>query len=88
MGGDSAAKTLAQIKLSKMGNVDEKTKKELYDKIKNRYELQSDPRYGAARMWLDEIIDPRETRNILIRSLEIISNQPKIAKPNFGMIQV
>ena len=88
MGGDSAAKTLAQIKLAKMGEVDEKTKTELISKIKKRYDLQSDPRYAAARMWIDEIIDPRETRNVLIRSLEIIAHQTNIPEPKFGVLQV
>ena len=88
MGGDSAAKTLAQIKLAKMGDVDEKTKSDLIHKIKKRYDIQSDPRYAAARMWIDEIIDPRETRNILIRSLEIIAHQCKMPEPKFGVLQV
>ena len=88
MGGDSAAKTLAQIKLAKMGNVDEKTKSELISKIKKRYDLQSDPRYAAARMWIDEIIDPRETRNVLIRSLEIVAHQTQMPAPKFGVLQV
>ena len=88
MGGDSAAKTLAQIKLAKMGDVDEKTKTDLIQKIKKRYDIQSDPRYAAARMWIDEIIDPRETRNILIRSLEIIAHQCKMPEPKFGVLQV
>ena len=88
MGGDSAAKTLAQIKLAKMGDVDDKTKKELLDKIKKKYDAQSDPRYAAARMWIDEIIDPRETRNVLIRSLQITANQTKIPAPQFGVLQV
>ena len=88
MGGDSAAKTLVQIKLAKMGDVDEKTKSELISKVKKRYDLQSDPRYAAARMWIDEIIDPRDTRNVLIRSLEIIAHQTKMPEPKFGVLQV
>jgi acetyl-CoA carboxylase carboxyltransferase component len=88
MGGESAAKTLIQIKLAKMGDVDENTKSELYDKMKKSYERQSNPRYAAARMWIDEIIDPRETRNVLIRSLQIIANQPKMPEPKFGVLQV
>ena len=71
-----------------MGDVDAKTKEDLYNKIKERYDTQSDPRYAAARMWIDEIIDPRETRNILIRSLEITANQTKMPEPNFGVLQV
>jgi len=88
MGGDSAAKTLAQIKLAKMGDVDEKTKSDLITKIKKNYDVQSDPRYAAARMWIDEIIDPRETRNVIIRSLEIIAHQTKMPEPKFGVLQV
>ena len=88
MGGDSAAKTLAQIKLAKMGDVDEKTKSELISKIKKKYDTQSDPRYAAARMWIDEIIDPRETRNVLIRSLEIVAHQTQMPAPKFGVLQV
>jgi len=88
MGGDSAAKTLAQIKLAKMGDVDEKTKSEMIAKIKKNYDVQSDARYAAARMWIDEIIDPRETRNVIIRSLEIIAHQTKIPEPKFGVLQV
>ena len=88
MGGDSAAKTLAQIKLAKMGDVDEKTKSELYAEIKKRYELQSDPRYAAARIWIDEIIDPRETRDVIIRSLQIVAHQTKMPEPKFGVLQV
>ncbi len=88
MGGDQAASTLTQIKLAKMGDVDENIKDNLYKKMKNSYDLQSDPRYAAARMWIDEIIDPRETRNVLIRTLEIISHQTKIPEPKFGVLQV
>jgi acetyl-CoA carboxylase carboxyltransferase component len=88
MGGEQAAKTLTQIKLSNMGDVDDKTKTELYEKIKSKYELQSDPRYAAARLWIDEIIDPKKTRNVLIRSLNIINNQTKMPEPKFGILQV
>jgi acetyl-CoA carboxylase carboxyltransferase component len=88
MGGDSAAKTLAQIKLAKMGDVDEKTKADLITKKKKKYDVQSDPRYAAARMWIDEMIDPRETRNVIIRSLEIVAHQTKIPEPKFGVLQV
>ncbi|MDP6570452.1 MAG: acyl-CoA carboxylase subunit beta [Candidatus Marinimicrobia bacterium] len=88
MGGDQAARTLTQIKLAKMGEVDEETKNELYSKIKEKYDLQSDPRYAAARLWIDEIIDPRETRNVLIKTLKITAHQPKMPEPKFGVLQV
>ena len=88
MGGDQAAKTLTEIKLAKLGDVDEKTKEDMYNKIKSRYDMQSDPRYAAARMWIDEIIDPRETRNVLIRSLQIVAHQTRMPEPKFGVLQV
>ena len=88
MGGDSAAKTLSQIKLAKMGDVDDEIKQKIYDDIKSIYELQSDARYAAARMWIDEIIDPAETRKVLIRSLKVVSHQTKMPSPNFGVLQV
>ena len=88
MGGDQAAKTLTQIKLSKMGDVDNSVKENLYNKIKSQYDNQSDPRYGAARMWVDEIIDPRETRNVVIRSLEVLAHQTRMPEPKFGILQV
>jgi len=87
MGGEQAASTLMQIKLSKSGDISEEKKKEMHKKIKNIYNAQSDSRYAAARMWVDEIIDPRESRNVLIRSLEVISNQQYISKANFGILQ-
>ncbi len=88
MGGDSAAKTLSQIKLSKMGDVSEEIKNNLYNEIKTIYDKQSDSRYAAARLWVDEIINPEDTRSVLVRSLEIISNQTSISSPNFGVLQV
>ena len=88
MGGDSAAKTLSQIKLSKMGDVSDDIKNNLYNEIKTIYDKQSDSRYAAARLWVDEIINPEDTRRVLVRSLEIISNQTKISSPNFGVLQV
>jgi acetyl-CoA carboxylase carboxyltransferase component len=60
----------------------------LITKIKKNYDVQSDPRYAAARMWIDEIIDPRETRNVIIRSLEIVAHQTKMPEPKFGVLQV
>ena len=88
MGGHQSASTLMQIKLAKMGEVDEETKNKMYEQIKSKYDEQENCRYGAARMWVDEIIDPIDTRNVLIQSLHIINNQEKIPAPNFGILQV
>ena len=88
MGGDSAAKTLMQIKLAKMKNANQKVKDQLYDEIKAVYDEQSDPKYAAARMWVDEIIMPNETRDVLIQTLNIINYQTKKVEPRFGVLQV
>ena len=87
MGGDQAAKTLAQIKLSKMSDASEEEKQRIYNKIKLNYDKQAKPEYGAARMWIDEIIEPEETRSVLIRSLEIINNQTNLPEPKFSVFQ-
>ena len=88
MGGTQAAKTLLQIKLSKMGKIEDSKKHQLYDKIKKQFEKQQDIKYGAARMWVDEIIMPHQTRDILIKSLNIVNHQTKIPEPKFGVLQV
>ena len=88
MGGAQAAKTLLQIKLSKMGKIEDSKKHQLYDKIKKQFEKQQDIKYGAARMWVDEIIMPDQTRDILIKSLNIVNHQTKIPEPKFGVLQV
>ena len=88
MGGDSAAKTLSAIKLSKMNNATEEDKEKIYNQIKNKYTKQSDPRYAAARLWIDEIINPLDTRKIIIESLDIVKNEGEIKKATYGAIQV
>ena len=49
--------------------------------------LGTDPRYAAARMWVDEIIDPRDTRRIIARSIEAAAHQPEIADFKVGVLQ-
>ena len=88
MGGEQAAKTLTEIQVSKMNNVDEEIKKDIFNKIKNRYDKQSDPRYAAARLWVDEIIDPRETRKIIIECLDVVRNEGTIPNAIYGALQV
>lgn len=88
MGGAQAANVLADIKLARVKDVTPEQRKEIVDETKAVYEKQSDPRYAAARLWIDEIIDPPQTREVLIRSLEICANQPQLPAPNFGVLQV
>lgn len=88
MGGAQAANVLADIKLARVKDVTPEQRKAIVDETKAVYEKQSDPRYAAARLWIDEIIDPPQTREVLIRSLEICANQPQLPAPNFGILQV
>ena len=92
MSGNSAAKVLMQIEaatLKKQGKVvDEKVEKELFDKIKARYDEQVSPYYAASRLWTDGIIDPLETRTWLSMGIEAANHAPIEKKFNLGVIQV
>jgi 3-methylcrotonyl-CoA carboxylase beta subunit len=91
MSGDAAANTLAEIKLKQMERegkkVDEKQKKELHDAVRASYEKQTDPRYAAARLWVDAIIDPAHTREALIWALEAAALNPEIREFKTGVLQ-
>jgi acetyl-CoA carboxylase carboxyltransferase component len=91
MGGDSAAGTLVEVKLKQLERagkkVDEKQKKDLYDSVRATYEHQSDPRYAAARLWVDAIIDPAHTRDALVWALEAAALNPEIREFKTGVLQ-
>jgi len=91
MSGASAAGTLAEVRAKQMergGKVlSEAEKKAVYDEIKNAYDAQADPRYGAARLWIDSIIDPAKTREVLMTALEACALNPDVAKFNVGVLQ-
>jgi acetyl-CoA carboxylase carboxyltransferase component len=91
MSGASAAITLAEVRAKQMergGKVlSEEEKKALYDEIKTTYDAQADPRYGAARLWIDAIIDPAKTRDVLITALEACALNPEVPRFNPGVIQ-
>lgn len=92
MSGESASKTLAQIQiaaLQKRGEVvNEETKQAMIAKTKAKYDEQSDARYAAARMWVDEVILPEETREWLSLCLEIAEHKPIPERANWGVFQV
>tara|TARA_B100000700_G_C14595752_1_gene646715 strand:- start:162 stop:680 length:519 start_codon:yes stop_codon:yes gene_type:complete len=88
MGGEQAAETLTNIKISKIGKVDDDLKNKIFNEIKDNYNKQSDIKYAASRMWIDEIINPKDTRLVLIKSLDLINGCDKIQKPNYGVLQV
>lgn len=91
MSGDSAAITLADVRarqLERGGNVlSETEKKKIYAEIKASYDAQADPRYGAARLWIDDILEPAATRARLIEALEVCTNNHEIARYHPGVIQ-
>ena len=92
MGGTQAAKVLAQIEASSLkakGEViDEEKEKELFDKIKARYDEQVSPYYAASRIWTDAIIDPLETRTWISMGIEAANHAPIEKKFNMGVLQV
>ena len=96
MGGKQASETLLSIKLqqmaSKTGNPerlrDKEEQEKLLKEISSRYERELDPLFAAARLWVDGIIDPVETRQYISRCIEIASNNPHIPQFNPGVIQV
>ncbi len=91
MSGDAAANTLAEIKLKQLERegkkLDEKAKNELLDSIKATYDHQTDPRYAAARLWLDAIIDPAQTRDALIWALQAAALNSEIREFKTGVLQ-
>src|SRR5689334_2142311 len=91
MSGAAAAGTLVEIKIKQLERggkkLSEAEKKELFDNTKATYDHQTDPRYGAARLWLDKIIDPMETRQALITALEAASLNPDVREFKVGVLQ-
>ncbi len=92
MGGTQAAKVLAQIEAASLKNkgevVDEAVEKELFDKIKAKYDAQVSPYYAASRLWTDAIIDPLDTRTWISMGIEAANHSPVEKKFNLGVIQV
>ena len=91
MSGDSAAGTLVEIKIKQLEREGKKLtdaeKKELHESVRATYEHQTDPRYAAARLWVDAIIDPAHTREALIEALEAASLNPHVAEFKTGVLQ-
>jgi acetyl-CoA carboxylase carboxyltransferase component len=88
MGGQQASETLLAIQLKNRGDeVTDEERATLLAKIQARYDAANDPRYAAARLWVDEIIDPRSTREVIIRSLDAAAHQPEMAPFRVGVLQ-
>jgi acetyl-CoA carboxylase carboxyltransferase component len=91
MSGDSAASTLVEIRVKQLERegkkISEKEKKELLASIRATYEHQTDPRYAAARLWVDAIIDPAHTRDALICALDAAGRNPEVREFKTGVLQ-
>jgi 3-methylcrotonyl-CoA carboxylase beta subunit len=91
MSGASAAATLVEVRakqLERSGKkLTEEEKTEIQEQIRADYDAQADPRYGAARLWIDAIIDPAKTRPVLIHALEACAMNPDVPPFNPGVLQ-
>jgi acetyl-CoA carboxylase carboxyltransferase component len=91
MSGASAANTLAEVRAKQMERAGKvlsgEEKKAIHDEIKATYDAQANPRYGAARLWIDAIIDPVKTRSVLITALEACALNPDVPRFNPGVLQ-
>ena len=92
MGGEQAAKTLLQIQVASLKTKDKvitpKDEQKLLSEIIQRYEKQTSPYYAAARLWVDDIIDPADTRKIISESIAAANNNNEIADFKTGVFQV
>jgi len=91
MSGDSAASTLVEIKIKQLERegkqLSDSDKKALHESIRATYEHQTDPRYAAARLWVDAILDPAQTREALIWALEAAALNPEMKEFKTGVLQ-
>src|SRR5271163_991020 len=91
MSGDAAAGTLVEVKVKQLERsgkkLSEEERKELFESVKRTYESQTDPRYAAARLWIDKIIDPIETRDAITLALEAAALNPEVAEFKVGVLQ-
>ncbi len=92
MGGKQASETLLGIRLRAMEaggrHVSEAEQKALLSEIQSRYDAELDPLFAAARLWVDAIIDPTETRSVLSRGIAMADRNPEIPRFNPGVLQV
>jgi 3-methylcrotonyl-CoA carboxylase beta subunit len=92
MGGEQAAKTLLQIQVASLKakgeTITPENEKELLDRIMQRYYQQTTPYYAAARLWVDGIIDPLETRMLISEGITAADNNHQISALKTGVFQV
>jgi acetyl-CoA carboxylase carboxyltransferase component len=92
MGGEQAAKTMLQIQVSSLKakgqEISPEEENEILQRITENYTRQTLPEYAAARLWVDGIIDPKDTRNIIAEGIKAANNNPHIEDFKMGVFQV
>jgi acetyl-CoA carboxylase carboxyltransferase component len=92
MGGEQAAKTLLQIQVASLKGkgkvITSEEEEKLLSEIKQRYAKQTTPFYAAARLWVDTIIDPADTRNLISEGINAANQNSEIKDFKTGVIQV
>lgn len=92
MGGDQAAKTLLQIQVAALKSkgevISDEEENRLLNEIKARYEKQTSPYYAAARLWVDAIIDPVDTRRYISEAIHAADHNPVMENFSTGVFQV
>ena len=91
MGAKQASETLQSIRIQSMKKsgkeIDNIEQNKIYEEIFNRYENESSPLFAASKLWVDGIINPIETREIISRGIEIANCNNKFEKFSTGVIQ-
>ncbi len=91
MGGAQASNVLLDIKIGQMKKqgkeIHKEDKKKFLEEIHKKYDEQTNVLYAAARLWVDDIIDPAETREIVSYCIGLVNNNPELKKFNPGVIQ-
>jgi acetyl-CoA carboxylase carboxyltransferase component len=92
MGGSQAAKTLLSIRVASLEKTGEKLTPEqqqtMLREIQAKYDATTTPVYAASRLWVDGIIDPTETRDVISRGIAVASHQGVLPEPKNGVFQV
>jgi acetyl-CoA carboxylase carboxyltransferase component len=92
MGGEQAAKTLLQIEVASLKakgqEITPENEEKLLKEMMDKYAAQTTAVYAAARLWVDAIIDPKQTRRIISENLSAADHNPKIEEFKTGVLQV
>jgi acetyl-CoA carboxylase carboxyltransferase component len=91
MGGKQASETLLSIKVQQMEkggtHISKEQQEKLLSEVQERYERETDPFFAAARLWVDGIIDPVETRSVVSTGIAMAVHNPEMRPFNPGVIQ-